>query len=132
MVKNQLFRSIPDLQIIQSILDAFGLDDIEDARFFTKEHMVDVETVRKIIELSDELKEYYLPCKSRKYLTELNEKKSITILRQFVKVHHYKCIGMEKSIKGKKTMTYRLIYSNEDYLESPQAKNEKEYVISFE
>tara|TARA_B110000967_G_scaffold72906_1_gene75460 strand:+ start:344 stop:742 length:399 start_codon:yes stop_codon:yes gene_type:complete len=132
MVKNQLFRSIPDLQIIQSILDAFGLDDIEDARFFTKEHMVDVETVRKIIELSDELKEYYLPCKSRKYLTGLNEKKSITILRQFVKVHHYKCIGMEKSIKGKKTMTYRLIYSNEDYLESPQAKNEKEYVISFE
>ncbi len=77
MVKNQLFRSIPDLQIIQSILDAFGLDDIEDARFFTKEHMVDVETVRKIIELSDELKAYYLPCKSRKYLTELNEKKSI-------------------------------------------------------
>tara|TARA_B110000858_G_scaffold94785_1_gene109241 strand:+ start:262 stop:660 length:399 start_codon:yes stop_codon:yes gene_type:complete len=132
MSKNQLFKNVPDLQIIQSILDAFGLDDIEDARFFTKEHMIDVDTVQKIINLSDSLKEYYLPCKSKKYLTDLNEKKCITILRQFVKIHHYKCIGMEKSIKGNKTMTYRLIYSNNDYLTSPEAKKNKEYVLSFE
>ena len=132
MPKNQLFKNTPDLQIIQSILDAFGLDDIEDARFFTKEHMTDVDTVQKIINLSDSLKEYYLPCKSKKYLTDLNEKKCITILRQFVKIHHYKCIGMEKSIKGNKTMTYRLIYSNNDYLTSPEAKKNKEYVLSFE
>jgi hypothetical protein len=132
MPKNQLFKNVPDLQIIQSILNAFGLDDIEDARFFTKEHMVDVDTVQKIINLSDSLKEYYLPCKSKKYLTNLNEKKCITILRQFVKIHHYKCIGMEKSIKGNKTMTYRLIYSNNDYLTSPEAKKNKEYVLSFE
>ena len=132
MSKNQLFKNVPDLQIIQSILGAFGLDDIEDARFFTKEHMTDVDTVQKIINLSDSLKEYYLPCKSKKYLTDLNEKKCITILRQFVKIHHYKCIGMEKSIKGNKTMTYRLIYSNNDYLTSPEAKKNKEYVLSFE
>ena len=132
MSRNQLFKNVPDLQIIQSILSAFGLDDIEDARFFTKDHMVDVDTVQKIINLSDSLKEYYLPCKSKKYLTDLNEKKCITILRQFVKIHHYKCIGMEKSIKGNKTMTYRLIYSNEDYLTSPEAKKKDEYVLSFE
>ena len=132
MPKNQLFKNIPDLQIIQAILSAFGLDDIEDARFFTKEHMTDVDTVQKIINLSDSLKEYYLPCKSKKYSTDLNEKKCITILRQFVKIHHYKCIGMEKSIKGNKTMTYRLIYSNNDYLTSPEAKKKDEYVLSFE
>jgi hypothetical protein len=94
--------------------------------------MIDVDTVQKIINLSDSLREYYLPCKSKKYLTDLNEKKCITILRQFVKIHHYKCIGMEKSIKGNKTMTYRLIYSNNDYLTSPEAKKNKEYVLSFE
>ena len=132
MPKNQLFKNVPDLQIIQAILDAFGLDDIEDARFFTKEHMVDVATVQKIIELSDTLKEYYIPCKSKKYLKDLNEKKCITILRQFVKIHHYKCIGMEKYIKGNKTMTYRLIYSNNDYLTSPEAKKKDEYILSFE
>ena len=39
MPKNQLFKIVPDLQIIQAILEAFGLDDIEDTRIFTKEHM---------------------------------------------------------------------------------------------
>lgn len=132
MPKNQLFKIVPDLQIIQAILEAFGLDDIEDTRIFTKEHMKDVDTVQKINELIPTLKGYYIPCKSKKYLIELNEKKCITILRQFVKIHHYKCIGMEKSIKGNKCMTYRLFYSDEDYLKGPTSKENKEYVISFE
>ena len=51
MPKNQLFKNIPDLQIVQSVLEAFGLDNIEDTRLFTKEHMQDVETVQKITEL---------------------------------------------------------------------------------
>ena len=132
MPKNQLFKIVPDLQIIQAILEAFGLDDIEDTRIFTKEHMKDIDTVQKISELKDQLEEYYIPCKSKKYLTDLNEKKCITILRQFVKIHHYKCIGMEKSVKGKKMMTYRLLYSEEDYLKSPMSKEKQEVVITFE
>tara|TARA_E500000178_G_scaffold355015_1_gene426073 strand:- start:2275 stop:2670 length:396 start_codon:yes stop_codon:yes gene_type:complete len=131
MPKNQLFKSIPDLQIVQSVLEAFGLDDIEDTRLFTKEHMLDVETVEKLTELKDDLKKYYLPCKE-KYLNDLNEKKCITILRQLIKIHHYKCIGIEKSIKGKKMMTYRLIYSEEDYLKSPMSKEPQEVVLTFE
>jgi hypothetical protein len=132
MPKNQLFKIVPDLQIIQAILEAFGLDDIEDTRIFTKEHMKDIDTVQKITELTDSLKDYYIPCKSKKYLSDLNEKKCITILRQFVKIHHYKCIGMEKSIKGNKCMTYRLFYATEDYLQSPMSKEKQEYVLSFE
>ena len=132
MPKNQLFKIVPDLQIIQAILEAFGLDDIEDTRIFTKDHMKDIDTVQKITELTDSLKDYYIPCKSKKYLSDLNEKKCITILRQFVKIHHYKCIGMEKSVKGKKMMTYRLIYSEEDYLKSPQCKESQEVVLTFE
>ena len=131
MPKNQLFKNIPDLQIIQSILNAFGLDNIEDTRLFTKEHMLDIDTVQKLSELTDNLKDYYLPCKGKIYLHDLNEKKCITILRQFIKIHHYKCIGMEKSIKGRKMMTYRLLYSEDDYLKSPKSK-EDEYVLSFE
>ena len=132
MPKNKLFKNTPDLQIVQSVLEAFGLDNIEDTRLFTKEHMQDVETVQKITELIPTLQEYYIPCKSKKYLTDLNEKKCITILRQFVKIHHYKCIGMEKSVKGKKMMTYRLLYSEEDYLKSPQCKESQEVVVTFE
>ena len=132
MPKNQLFKIIPDLQIIQNILNAFGLDNLEDTRLFTKEHMKDINTVDQMTELSDKLKEYYLPCKSKKYLINLDEKKCITILRQFAKIHYYKCIGMEKSIKSNKIMTYRLLYSKEDYLKSPQNKDKKDYILSFE
>ena len=132
MTKNQLFKSTPDLQIVHAVLEAFGLDNLEDTRLFTKEHMIDVDTVQKITDLSEKLKEYYLPCKSKKYLVDLNEKKCITILRQFTKIHNYKCIGIEKSTKGRKMMTYRLLYSEEDYLKSPQCKGKSEYVISFE
>ena len=89
-------------------------------------------TVDQMKELSEKLKEYYLPCKSKKYLNDLNEKKSITLLRQFIKIYDYKCIGMEKSIQGKKTMTYRLLYSKDNYIQSPVEKKQKEYIISFE
>jgi len=132
MSKNQLFKTIPDLQIIQEILESFGLDDLEDTRLFTKEHMKDINTVEKICKLNDKITEYYLPCKSKKYLTKLDEKKCITVLRQFIKIHDYKCIGMEKSTKGRKQMTYRLIYSKEDYLKSPIPDSKKEYVLSFD
>ena len=132
MPKNQLFKITPDLQIIQSILNAFGLDNLEDTRLFTKEHMKDINTVDQMEELSEKLKAYYLPCKSKKYLINLNEKKCITILRQFAKIHYYKCIGMEKSIKSNKIMTYRLLYSKEDYLKSPQNKDKNDYILSFE
>ena len=132
MTTNQLFKIIPDVKIVQEILDAFGLDNLEDTRLFTKEHMNDINTVEQLRELNDKLNEYYLPCKSKKYLVNLDEKKCITVLRQFIKIHEYKCIGMEKSVKGRKKMTYRLIYSKEDYLKSPIPNSKKAYVLSFE
>tara|TARA_Y100000389_G_C17405100_1_gene487573 strand:- start:968 stop:1363 length:396 start_codon:yes stop_codon:yes gene_type:complete len=131
MPKNQLFKIIPDENIIQDILEAFGLTNLEDTRLFTKSHMIEINTVNTINELKEKLIEYYLPCKARKYLNDLDEKKCITILRQIVKLYHYKCIGLEKSIKGNKTMTYRLLYSKEDFLESPHSSNTG-YVLSFE
>jgi len=132
MPQNQLFKIIPDENIILNILETFGLTNLEDTRLFTKNHMIDINTVDKINKLKDKLNEYYLPCKSKKYLNDLDEKKCITILRQIIKLYHYKCIGIEKSIKSNKVMTYRLLYSNDDYLKSPQSKQKKGYVLSFE
>ena len=132
MPKSQLFKIIPDLKIIQNILEAFGLDNLEDTRLFTKNHMNDMNTIEKINKLQDKLKEFYFPCKSKIYLKNIDDKKCITLLRQFVKIYNYKCIGMEKSIKGEKTMTYRLLYSKDDFLKSPESKEVKGYILSFE
>jgi hypothetical protein len=131
--KNQNFRKNPDIQIIQSILETFGLDNLEDDRFFTKEHMKEINTKENLNLLKSKLNEYYLPCKSKIYLNNINEKKCITILRQFVKNYNYKVIGIDKSIGGKKQTTYRLIYLNQDFL-SPKKEPEvkRKYIVSFD
>ena len=62
---NQLFKINPDTAIIQPLVEAFGLTDIDDSRYFTRENMTESHTLDTITDLSDQLKEYYLPCKSK-------------------------------------------------------------------
>ena len=74
-MKNQLFRISPDLKITEQLLNLFGIKNMEDNHSFTRENLNDLKTVEKMNEMIDELMKYYIPCKSKKYLSELNEKK---------------------------------------------------------
>jgi|TARA_Y100000389_G_scaffold131613_2_gene129016 hypothetical protein len=131
MVKNQLFRVLPDIEIIHSLLEIFGLDTLKDTKFFTKESLKSNDTANKLTEMRDELETYYLPCKAKNYITNITDKRCITILRQFIRIHGYTLISKERSIEGQKTIVYRLI---EDNKESTPKKSEtkKNIVISFE
>ena len=60
-------------------------------------------------EMYDELLRYYIPCKAKKYLTDLNEKKCITILRQFLKMQNHTLMSKEKYVNGKKILFYQVI-----------------------
>ena len=130
--KNQLFKINPDLNIIKLLLEIFGLDDLDDSRFFTKKNMIDLNVVQKINDNYEIFKKYYLPCKSKIYLKDLNEKKCITILRQFLKSFHYKCIAIEKSFNGIKYMTYRLIYNNSQLSSNKNDNIKREYIVNFD
>ena len=103
-MKNQLFRISPDLKITEQLLNLFGIKNMEDNHSFTRENLNDLKTVEKMNEMIDELIKYYIPCKSKKYLTELNEKKCVTILRQFLKIHNHTLISKEKYVKSKNEM----------------------------
>ncbi len=129
MPKNQLFKINPDLNIISQLLAAFGLENLEDSRYFTREYLRDNNVVEKLMEIKENLEAYYIPCK-KKCLQDLTEKRSITILRQFIKAYGYKCIGTEQSVKGKKTMKYQLIVMEREEL-SPTA-GKREYVVTFD
>ncbi len=129
MPKNQLFKINPDIHIVNDLLSAFGLEDLEDTRYFTREYLKENETVDKVIEIKERLSEYYLPCK-KKSLDNLTEKRIITILRQFIKSFGYKCIGTEQSVKGTKTMKYQLIVMEREELSPSFAK--REYILSFD
>ena len=133
MTTNQLFRIIPDMQVIQLLLTAFGLENLEDTRFFTKEYMKEINTVLNVAAIRDKLNEYYIPCKSKIYLYGLTEKKVLTILRQFIRVFNYSLYTKDKSIKGKKETHYCLLYINKDIL-SPVKHMEvkREIVLTFD
>jgi hypothetical protein len=108
-MKNQLFCISPDLKISTKILNLFGISDFNDNHSFTKFNLQELDTVNKMQEIIEDLKKYYIPCKSKIYLINLNEKKCITILRQFLKVHNFTLMSKEKYIKGKKSLFYQVI-----------------------
>ena len=113
MPKNQLFKSIPDLQIVQSVLEAFGLDNIEDTRLFTKEHMQDVETVQKLTELIPTLKEY-IDIQGYYEIIRLCDLKTLQNILNKIDTQ-WKHI--QKTINSKKYNTYTLNCSCNTYVE---------------
>ncbi len=129
-MKNQLFRVSPDVKIITMILNIFGIVDINDNHSFTRKNLIDLKTVEKMDDIKEELNKYYIPCKSRKYLNDLNEKKCITVLRQFLKSYNHTLISKEKYIKSEKMLFYQVIPQQIEML-TKERGNEK-VVISFE
>lgn len=82
---NQLFKRRPtesELNLILSCYQLKGIDDYTRISFATINFF---NTIERLYELSGLLIELYLPCKLR-YITNLNNKKTITILRQICKL----------------------------------------------
>jgi hypothetical protein len=108
MNKNQLFKKMPPIDLFERLVKIYGLTDINDCRKFTKDHLTKNKTLEKIEGFREELEEYYLPCKTTKYLLDLDEKKLITILRQIAKVFDYHVTSNEKYLNSKKVLQYSL------------------------
>lgn len=108
MKKNQLFRKLPTLDLFERLVKIYGLIDINDCRKFTKDTLIQNHTLEKFDGFREELEEYYIPCKVEKYLTDMNEKKLITILRQIAKVFEYNVISNEKYLNSHKVLQYAL------------------------
>lgn len=120
MIPNQLFKKIPDHNIIIKLLSLFGIYRLEDENKFTINDLIKRETVKKIYGIKEELSNYYLNCKYKKFVNDLDEKKSITILRHFLKLLDYKLITKEKYSDGHKYLVYYV--KGEGYI--PFKKNE--------
>ena len=107
-MKNQLFRKTPSNEIIQKVVETFGFRCLKDRRCFSRSDLIKLDTVSKIQELKPELELYYLPCKARTYLNDLNEKNVVTILRQLIKTQGFTICSREKYCKGDKFIIYNL------------------------
>tara|TARA_Y100000389_G_scaffold199218_1_gene237183 strand:- start:163 stop:546 length:384 start_codon:yes stop_codon:yes gene_type:complete len=127
-MKNQLFKNSPDIKITKKILSFFGIKDMNDNHSFNRENLIELHTVEKINGIIDEIYDYYIPCKAKKYLVDLNEKKCITILRQFLKIHCYTLNSKEKYVKGVKHLFYQVISTPIDI----ETKNREKVILNFD
>ena len=130
-MKNQLFKTIPDLNVIMELLSYFGIDSLtNDDQEFNIQTMDDLNTVQEILENIDTIKSYYIPCKVKLYLSELTNKKCITVLRQFLKAIGYTLIYKEKYKNGVKYINYKITQLNREI--NIENKSSEKIVISFD
>ena len=127
--KNQLFKVSPNIEITEKILENFGIKGLDDNHSFTRDNLYDLNTVENINDMYTDIIRYYIPCKGKKYLVELNEKKCITILRQFLKIQNYTLMSKEKYINSKKTLFYQVIPLQIDMKTN---RDSEKVVISFD
>lgn len=108
MPKNQLFRQNPSREVCMMVLESFGIKDFGESVSFSRKDLKALRCVEKMEELKPLLLSYYLPCKARTYLNNLDEKNVITILRQIMRLNGYNVISKEKYMKGVKYIVYSI------------------------
>ena len=108
MTINQLFRKVPNKELIIEMLNIIGLNDLDDRKKFTKKDLDNTEIIDKFNKLKDRFEEYYLPCKLKIYFKDINCKRIITIIRQCLKLYNYSIKSQEKYMKGDKLILYNI------------------------
>jgi hypothetical protein len=130
MVLNQLFLIKPDIEIMQKLVRAFGLKDINDRETeFNILTMNTHNTINIITTLEPILATFYLPCKKEKYIGDWTPKRCITVLRQFLKIYELRLIYREKLINGKKYNVYKVDSIHNSTLQTTQTGK---YYINFD
>jgi len=107
-MKFQLFQQVPDKEFIVKLLNCFGIIDFNDKKEFTKNNLENLNIISKIEDLIPELVIYYLPCKYEMFLKNLTINKSITILRQLLRLYNYKLKKREHVQNKKKSIYYHI------------------------
>ena len=110
MVKNQLFRVLPNDEFIENVLKLFVPKGYDEYYQFSRQSIVEKNIVKKlkIPYFNKIFKEIYLPCKYKLYIEKLTTRKCVTILRQLLKIKDYNIIGTEKYINHKKILLYNI------------------------
>ena len=115
---NQLFKEkVPD-DILYKILEAFNLKGLDDDTTFSKLDLEKNNTVKRMEPIREQLLQFYLPCKARIYLENMDESKCITVLRQILKLFQVKISSKQRYIKYKKTTIYSIIKDKEQQVAS--------------
>lgn len=129
ITKHQLFRKVPSKDAVIELLKAYNIDGFDVFHIFTLSDLEKHNTVNLIENHKQELQNYYLKCKW-KYFANLTPKKSITLLRQILRLYNYKLVSKEKCVKGNKFSIFKLVENEEDIVITEELTNELK--VSFD
>ena len=104
----QLFSEQPSVEFMNDFLKCYGLNGFDDTLEFSKGDLIEQNTVEKLENMLLEIVMYYLPCKANIYLNDLNEKRAITVLSQFLKLFNYTLSRKERIVTKKKIIYYKI------------------------
>ena len=108
--KDQLFKHSVDIIFLETFFnDLFEIKLDEHINYnFSRLTIVNKDILSKINNYMDQLRSYYIICKQKKYLENLNEKKIITLLRQLLRTNEFELNTTEKYDSGKKYLLYTI------------------------
>ncbi len=112
---HQLFKEKVSEEVMLKLVRCFGLTDMNDTSLFCKLDLIKHNTVEKIVVMKDELEQYYLPCKFKYYLANVDHNKCITILRQHLRLFGLKLHTQQKYLQSKKLTFYNIVKENKPH-----------------
>ena len=128
---NQLFTKHVETDLVLRLLKCFGLDGVKDKRTFCKFDLQKINTVEKAGPVIEELRSYYLPCKAKVYLDDLDTRKALTVLKQVLRLHDMFLLSKERNFNNRKVMFYTLMLEKDRVQVNHMQQLSIERVISF-
>ncbi len=126
--KEQLFKNIPPKEFVEDILKLFIPNGFQDSYYqFSRKMITEKNVIEKLNLLMPQLKEYYMNCKHKKYLENLDSKKCVTILRQLLRLYEYRVVSMEKYHNGQKFLLYKI-----EKIEVEKDNHQKKLIVEFD
>lgn len=126
--KEQLFKNIPSKEFVEDILKLFIPNGFQDLYYqFSRKMITEKNIIEKLNLLMPQLKNYYMNCKHKKYLENLDPKKCVTILRQLLRLYDYRVLSIEKYHNGQKFLLYKI-----EKIEIDKDNHQKKLIIEFD
>lgn len=112
-----LFREIPPWDLVKSILIMLNITTEFPVTFQKKD--IDLSQTNDAAYI---LEPYYKPCKAKKYLSNIDDKRWITVLRHILQPHGFKIVYQETTRDKKKAILYTIQHT-EEFLSKPVELN---------
>ncbi len=126
--KEQLFKNIPSKEFVEDVLKLFIPNGFQDSYYqFSRKMITEKNIIEKLNLLLPQLKNYYMNCKHKKYLENLDPKKCVTILRQLLRLYDYRVVSMEKYHNGQKFLLYKI-----EKIEIEKDNHQKKLIVEFD